>query len=110
VRAVRSLAGSPTGWTTQRLHPDGASRLSDGVVVETHLLARVLGMRLLRVDGVVLLSPARLVGPVPPQPVTREPAPPAPGVGYDLTEAARLLREADATLRSASNGAGPARD
>jgi hypothetical protein len=64
----------------------------------------VLGMRLLRVDGVVLLSPGRLAGPGAPSP-----AAPVPGVGYELTEAARLLREVDASLRSASNGSGPTR-
>jgi hypothetical protein len=42
------------------LQPDAESSLADGVVVETRLEARVLGLRLLRVDGVVLLSPARV--------------------------------------------------
>jgi hypothetical protein len=42
------------------MEPDEESRLSDGVLVETALVARVLGMRLLRVDGTVLLAPARL--------------------------------------------------
>ena len=37
---------------------DDGSELSDGVVVETQLLARVLGVRLLRVDGTVLCRPA----------------------------------------------------
>jgi hypothetical protein len=42
------------------LQPDADSKLTDGVVVETRLVARVLGLRLLRVDGVVLLSPGRV--------------------------------------------------
>jgi hypothetical protein len=42
------------------LAPHAASHLSDGVVVQTHLVARVLGLRLLKVDGVVHLVPARL--------------------------------------------------
>jgi hypothetical protein len=42
------------------LQPDAESSLADGVVVETRLVARVLGLRLLRVDGVVLLSPGRV--------------------------------------------------
>jgi hypothetical protein len=40
--------------------PDSTKRLSEGVVVETSLLARVLGIKLLRVQGMVLISPARL--------------------------------------------------
>ena len=40
--------------------PDSTKRLSEGVVVETSLLARVLGIKLLTVQGTVLVSPARL--------------------------------------------------
>jgi len=85
---------SPTGWTRYHLHPDGDSHLSDGVVVETHLLARLLGLRLLRVDGVVLLSPGRLESPV------LRSVDGSPQVGHDLVEAARLLEETEATLRA----------
>jgi hypothetical protein len=42
------------------LEPDADSNLADGIVVETRLVARLLGVRLLRVDGVVLLSPGRV--------------------------------------------------
>jgi hypothetical protein len=42
------------------LRPDADSSLADGIVVETRLVARLLGLRLLRVDGVVLLSPGRV--------------------------------------------------
>ena len=42
------------------LQPDADSSLADGIVVETRLVARLLGLRLLRVDGVVLLSPGRV--------------------------------------------------
>ena len=42
------------------LRPDADSSLADGVVVETRLVARLLGLRLLRVEGVVLLSPGRV--------------------------------------------------
>ncbi len=58
-----------------------ASDLSDGIVVRTQLLGRVLGLRVLRVDGTVLVSPAR--------PVSRTGQPP----GAQLAEAARLLDE-----------------
>ena len=94
---------SPTGWTSSRLHPDGDSQLSDGVVVETHLLARVLGLRLLRVDGVVLLAPGRLETPTTRAPDAKTP----PIAGYDLTEAAQLLRETDATLRGVTRSERP---
>jgi len=42
------------------LRPDADSSLADGIVVETRLVARLLGLKLLRVDGVVLLSPGRV--------------------------------------------------
>lgn len=45
------------------LQPDADGSLADGVVVETRLVARLLGVRLLRVDGVVLLSPGRVLEP-----------------------------------------------
>ena len=103
-RAARSPNALPTGWTSYRLHPDSDSHLSDGVVVETHLLARVLGMRLLRVDGVVLLSPGRLQTSS-----ARPPATAVASVGYDLTEAAKLLKETESTLRAVVDREGPAR-
>ena len=61
------------------------------MLVETHLLARVAGLRLLRVDGVVTLTPARLVAsPADPRavPLTSTLAP-----GAGLERAAHLLRE-----------------
>jgi hypothetical protein len=45
------------------LQPDAEGSLADGVVVETRLVARLLGLRLLRVDGVVLLAPGRVRPP-----------------------------------------------
>ena len=82
------------------LLPDRASQLSDGVVVETRLTARLLGVRLLRVDGIVLMSPARLSAPVPaPSPPARATnAVPGPN-GHLLAQAAQLLQENDANLR-----------
>jgi len=62
-------------------------------VVETHLLARLLGIRLLRVDGVVLLAPGRLEQAAPVWA-----APPAV-IGADLDEAARLIEVTDLRLR-----------
>jgi hypothetical protein len=105
---------------TATLLPDGASHLSDGVLVETHLLARLLGMRLLRVEGTVLMSPARVVsGPrLDGDPSARRPPGVGPPVrsevrsdvrpqvrseirpGTGLAEAARLLKSSDQALRS----------
>jgi hypothetical protein len=65
--------------TGTALAPDARSDLGAGVLVETHLLARVAGIRLLRVDGVVTLTPARLVA----------------SAGDGLERAAHLLRECD---------------
>ena len=82
--------------------PDSDSHLSDGIVIEARLKARVLGAPLLRVDGTVLLSPGRLVEPPRLDAVT---APPggvrsslngAPGDG--LARAARLLADIDADI------------
>jgi hypothetical protein len=39
---------------------DAQSQLSDGVIVETSVLARLLGVKLLTLEGVVVLSPAHL--------------------------------------------------
>jgi hypothetical protein len=84
------------------LAPDRDSRLSGGVVVETTLKARVLGAPLLRIDGTVLVSPARLVVPPTPQVVRGEVATDGreavahdsrTAVGTALAEAARLLGE-----------------
>jgi hypothetical protein len=57
-------------------------------------------MRLLRVDGVVLMSPARLVRPSPTVP-SRVPAPDVGSAtnGHLLAQAGQLLRDNDAQLR-----------
>ena len=66
-RRTASAAPSPLGSNGNRpagtLAPDAASHRAGGVVVETRLIARLLGVRILRVDGVVHVAPARLVRP-----------------------------------------------
>lgn len=60
------------------------------MLVETHLLARLLGVRLLRVDGVVTVAPARLAAsPVDPRAV---PIASTMELGVGLEHAAQLLR------------------
>lgn len=85
----------------QVLRPDGASHLTDGVVVETTLTAKLLGLRLQRVDGVVLMSPGRLETPALPHPRT-PPDPPAtePEVtGGTLARVGELLHANGEQLR-----------
>ncbi len=61
--------------------------------METHLLARVLGVRLLRVDGIVTLAPARLsAAPVDPRSV---PLTSTMELGAGLDRAAHLLRDCE---------------
>ena len=79
--------GSTTGGTAPPLRPDAVRQVTLGVVVQTQLLGRVLGVRLLRIDGTVLVSPARVVTQ---RDRTARPNEPA---GVELAEAARLLRE-----------------
>lgn len=83
---------SPSSLTTgTALAPDGDGHLSEGVLVETHLLARLLGVRLLRVDGVVTVAPAHIApSPVDPRAV---PITSTMELGAGLEHAAHLLRE-----------------
>ena len=86
------------------LAPDTASHLSDGVVVQTRLVARLLGLRVLRVDGVVHLAPARLepAGSARPQAPRAWEVRPSRGasdaLGADLAHASRLLEDGDRRL------------
>jgi hypothetical protein len=85
------------------LTPDRDSRLSDGVVIETRLRARLLGAPVLRIDGTVLVSPARVDSPTPPRAVqgdlvsgSRDLVRTVPGAA--LAQASRLLEESRACL------------
>ena len=73
------------------LQPDAGAQLADGVVVETRLVARLLGMRVLRVDGTVCLSPARVVDRSPVLVVPPADTPDLP-LGGELAQAAEVLR------------------
>jgi hypothetical protein len=93
-RAAPSRRGS-NGAARATLAPDTASHLSDGVVVETRLVARLLGLRVLRVDGVVHLAPARLEwGDAGPRPARASEL----ALGEDLARASRLLEDGDRRL------------
>ncbi len=77
------------------LAPDAASHLSDGVVVETRLIARLLGVRVLRIDGVVHLAPARLERLGPGGSETGRPVAADRQLGAGLARASRLLESCD---------------
>jgi hypothetical protein len=83
--------------TGTALAPDGDGRLSEGVLVETHLLARLLGLRLLRVDGVVTIAPARLA-PSPRDP-RAVPMTSTMELGAGLERAAHLLKDCEQRRR-----------
>ena len=96
---VRSRPGTNGAAWPATLEPSTSSHLSDGVVVQTHLVARLLGVRILRVDGVVHLAPARLepidalsagtVRPALGPPVT---------LGTGLAHASELIQDGDRRL------------
>lgn len=76
-----------------RVRPDAT--LSDGVVIEASVVARLLGLKLLRLRAHVTVLPARAEPLVP---VTR-PAFAQPNGSGSLSDAATLLRHASETMR-----------
>jgi len=114
VAADRLVVPDPVRPTAQLVPAETGS---DGFAVETHVLARLLGIKLLTLEGVVLVSPAQVsrggvIGPVAQQP----PPLPTNGVpqrtsrshvqrtelpaGTNLGDAARLLDECTEELRA----------
>jgi hypothetical protein len=69
-------------------------------LVETHLLARLLGIRLLRIDGIVTVAPAR-VSPSPADP-RAVPMVSTMELGVGLERAAHLLRDCEQHQQSRS--------
>jgi len=76
----RRHSNSPNGWSAtvtaadghnlvtpkgigQQIVPEGGHQIGEGAIIEASVLARVLGMKLLTLEGTVLLSPARLHDP-----------------------------------------------
>jgi hypothetical protein len=88
---------------TDRVRRPTPGSLAGGAVVHTTLEARLLGLRLLVVDGTITLWPARPAEVVvdSAEPVRALPRPaPAPGVvGARLPGSARRLAEAERRLR-----------
>ncbi len=83
----------PTAVATDR-----AGRLSEGTLVEASVVARVLGIRVLTLDAVVLLSPAAPPEATAPALAPRRPLPPVrrglAGAVRSIEEGADLLAEA----------------
>jgi hypothetical protein len=51
----------PTPQSTLTGVPDGTRRLADGLVIDATIIARVLGIRLLRIHAGVTVAPARIL-------------------------------------------------
>ena len=77
--------------------PDAGRHLSDGLVVEGALVARLLGLRLLAVDARLVVAPAALREPPPPSAVRARPE----RIGAALTAAERCLDDGAASLEAA---------
>lgn len=108
-RAVRTRG--PLGLTAV---PDRRRRLSDGVLVEASILARVLGIRLLTLDTTVVLVPADVRAPStashdPPArtsaPSSGVPPTQSGAAGHGLAEAVRSINEgAELLAKARRNG------
>jgi hypothetical protein len=93
--------------------PDRRKRLSEGVLVEAFVVARLLGLRLLKLDATVVLTPADVGAQraAPRDPPALDGLPPARlyPAGRGLAEAIRHLDEGEELLAQArDNGARPA--
>jgi hypothetical protein len=93
--------------------PDRRRRLSEGILVEATVLARLLGIRLLKLDATVVLMPADVAArsAAPRDPPALDGLPPTRlyPAGRGLAEAIRHINEGEALLAQARhNGADPA--
>ena len=57
----RTLGASPTAAVTAI--PDGTRQLSDGLIIDASVVARLLRIRLLTLDASVIVSPAEMKAP-----------------------------------------------
>jgi hypothetical protein len=98
-RVIPRKAGATAPLALQAV-PDRRRRVSDGVLVEASILARVLGLRLLTLDVTLVLVPADVSAP---SPVSARPVP-----GRGLADAVRSISEGAELLEEARRN-GPAR-
>ena len=96
------LGASPTAVTAI---PDGTRQLSDGLVIDACVVARLLRIRLLTLDANVIVSPAAMkvphAGDVPGRGISIRPAGPhgrRDPIGAGLAGAERAIEEGAATL------------
>ena len=89
--------------------PDRRRRVSDGVLVEASILARLLGLRLLTLDVTLVLVPAEVSAPTPPSSPPglhadaspRRYRPPPAVTGGGLADAVRSINEGAELLAEA---------
>jgi hypothetical protein len=84
--------------------PDRRRRLSEGVVVEASILARLLGIRLLRLDATVVVVPAAVTAP-PSGPRDRQRLASAPRAGVPRTRSGAAGHRLADAVRSIDEGA-----
>ena len=99
----RTLGASPTAAVTAI--PDGTRQLSDALVIDASVVARLLRIRLLTLDASVIVSPAEMkvphAGDVPGRGISIQPAGSRgrPGrIGAGLAGAEQAIEEGAATL------------
>jgi len=76
--------------------PDGEGALSEGLVVEASVVARLFRVRLLEIDASLVVAPADVQGRTPavrPRTLTRRPT-----IGAGLVAAERAIDEGAASL------------
>jgi hypothetical protein len=77
--------------------PDGGQRLSEGLLVEASVVARLLRVRLLVINASLVVSPAHVQGRMPEEP-PRPPPARRRAIGTGLAAAERSLSEGAASL------------
>jgi hypothetical protein len=84
--------------------PDGRRRLADGLVIDAAVVARLLGVRLLRIEAAVGVAPARIDPPSAVPPGLR-PVPVARPIGTGLALARGYLEDGAVSLAASRAGA-----
>jgi hypothetical protein len=74
--------------------PDGGRQLSEGLVVEASVVARLFRIRVLAIDASVVISPARVTGRTPGVAARTR----SPTIGAGLAAAERVIDEGAASL------------
>jgi hypothetical protein len=84
--------------------PDGRRRLADGLVIDAAVVARLLGVRLLRIEAAVAVSPAR-IDPPPAVAHAVRPVPIARPIGTGLAQARGYHDDGAVSLAASRAGA-----